>query len=111
MTKQEYDEKLKVIEENYDLLKKDLYKNFAFANNPYKVGDIITDHIGSIKIEKIRFKRPPYNFLPTSPECVYEGIELLPQCVYEGIELTKKGEPKKNESRRIVYQDNINKPL
>lgn len=96
MTKQEYDKKIKVITANYELLKKDLYRKFATANNTYKVGDIVTDHIGSIIIEKIEFLAPSTFFNRDYPECSYLGIEL-----------TKKGEPKKNGSKRYVYQYNI----
>ena len=55
MTKELLDAKLSQLEKEYDLNKKVLMRRFCDANNPYKVGDIFTDHIGSIKIEKIKY--------------------------------------------------------
>lgn len=90
MTKEEYDKQLVLIFEQ----KKALAKKFAFANNPYKIGDIVTDRIGSIKIDKIL-----YSIKTSSSD--------YPSCIYEGIELTKKGLPNKKGNRRNVYQTNL----
>ncbi len=66
--------KLQEIEDRYETEKRDLLKKFADANNPYDVGSVFTDHIGSIIIEKIY-----YNLFPhygKTPCCVYYGVEL-----------------------------------
>ena len=61
---------------------------YCLENNNYKVGDKFTDHIGSIIIEKINYS--------TSSFC----------CVYYGIELKKDGTPRKDGSKRQVWQSN-----
>ena len=97
MTKEVYDKKWMEIKRSFEAAKDELYKEFAYANNPYKIGDIVTDHIGTtVKIEKIQI----YLGLGIYPQCV-------PQCVYTGVELTKKGEPNKKGNKRSVYQSNI----
>lgn len=64
---------------------------FAKANNPYKIGDIVKDHIGKLKIEKIS----------------YFMFYSQPSCIYYGVELKKDGTPCKIQSGRPVYQKNI----
>ena len=66
---------------------------FADNNNPYSIGDVFTDHIGSIVIEKISYNLNPYN-------------GGLPCCAFFGKELKKDGTPKKNGSARLAYQAN-----
>ena len=92
MTKEFFNERMKEIKAKFELEKDHLYINFANANNPYKVGDIVTDHTGSIKIEKIK--------------TYFDGY-TEPCCVYTGVEYTKKGEPNKKGNKRSVYQRNI----
>jgi hypothetical protein len=92
MTQEVYLEKMMQIDRSYKAAKDELYKEFAYANNPYKIGDIVTDRIGTVKIEKIQ---------------IYLGLHTFPQCVYTGVELTKKGEPNKKGNKRSVYQSNI----
>lgn len=93
MTPEEY--KRKQIELDYELedRKKTLAKEYALSNNPYKVGDIVTDHIGPLKIEKINIS--------------ISYLDSLPQCVYFGIELKKDGTPMKKQNARGVWQKNI----
>jgi len=91
MTKEEYKIEMNQIEKRFDAEKKELYKRYAFANNPYKVGDIITDHIGSIQIQKIQ---------------TYVSLSY-PECVYTGIELNKDGNPSKKQRHITIYQSNI----
>lgn len=67
---------------------------YARSNNPIKMGDIITDHVGSIKVEGIK------NTVPSSEK---------PQCIYYGIELKKDLTPMKKQSNRHVYQQNLQK--
>jgi hypothetical protein len=92
MTQYEYQLKLNQINKDYELKLKSLAKECALSNNPYKIGDVVTDHMGSIKIEQIQFTLGGVN---------------LPQCAYTGIELTKKGEPNKRGTKRRIYQSSI----
>ena len=53
MNKQELKHKLNELQQEYGLKQKEVMKQFCDANNPYKVGDKFTDHIGTIIIETI----------------------------------------------------------
>jgi hypothetical protein len=94
MTKEEYQSKC----DEHHLKIKSLAKEYALSNNPYKIGDIVNDHTGSIKIEKILLRR---KWFIAKREFEY------PQCIYIGVELTKKGEPNKRGYKRSIYQSNI----
>jgi len=88
ITKQELDEKineLRRVHENEVLL---LKKQYVLAHNKYKVGDIFTDHRGSILIEKVQ--------VSTSYLC----------CVYYGIELNRDFSPNKRGNKRNAWQTN-----
>ncbi len=88
MTKETLDNQLAQLLSDYEQRKKELIKSYCIANNPYKVGDVFTDRIGSIKIEKITYS-------------------LTSRCmVYFGHELKKDGTPKKNGAVRCAYQFN-----
>lgn len=70
-----------------------LRKQYCDANNPYKIGDTFTDHIGSIKIEKIKYDFYPFG--GSTPCCIYFGVELL-----------KNGTPNKRGNKRMAWQSN-----
>jgi len=74
----------------------DLKREYAFQHSTVVKGDIVTDHIGSVKVEVIRL------------HVGYSGNDK-PSCIYYGQELTKKGVPFKNGSKRPVYQVNLKK--
>jgi hypothetical protein len=91
MTKEEYNIKLVELKSKFNKDNNALHKEYAFANNPHKVGDVIKDHIGSIRIETI-------------------GVYIVhgtPECTYSGPELTKKLEPSKKGTKRTIYQSNL----
>ncbi len=93
MTPEQYKNELLVLRNEARNKEADLRKKYANANNPYKVGDKVTDHIGSIVIETMT---------------VYSAISSeLPCMVYYGTELKANGERKKNNPTRHVYQSNI----
>lgn len=95
MTKEQYQQKLKEIKQEQELKKQQLTKQFCDANNPYKIGDKFTDHIGTIIIEKISYAHT---------------LAETPCCVYFGTELNKNGTPNKRGDKRIAWQSNdINK--
>jgi len=90
-----YKVNLASIEAKFEIEKKTLAKEFAFANNPYKVGDIITDHNVTIKIDTIKW---------------YMGRHWdneLPYCIYQGVALKKNGTPNKKGTIDNIYQNNI----
>jgi len=57
-----------------------LRKQYAIEHNPVKLGDIVTDHYHTIKVERMSIYGHP-----------------VPYMLYRGIELTKQGEPKKRQ--------------
>lgn len=65
---------------------------YAFSNSDIEVGDIVTDHIGSIKVNTIE---------------VTIGFGRVPYCVYRGECYTKKSKRFKNGEIRVVHQTNI----
>jgi hypothetical protein len=86
MEKSTLDKKLTELSKEYERDKNILIRDYCFSNNPYKVGDKFTDHIGSIIIEEIK----------------YSVISLC--CIYFGIELKKDGTPRKDGSKRRAVQ-------
>lgn len=86
---------MKLIENNkrYEISR--LWKEYAESNNPYKIGDIINDHSGYGRIESIQVNKAFGN--------------EYPECVYWCEELTVKYLPKKNPSKRNIWQSNIKK--
>lgn len=66
---------------------------FVDDNNPYKIGDTVTDHIGSIRYDELK----------------YTIVNNIPTAVYRGVELKKDGTPKKRVIFRSVYGSNINR--
>ena len=71
---------------------KALTEEFIMSNNTVKVGDIVTDHIGSIEVERIA----PYEVRFGKPVCQYYGKNLL-----------KSGKQSKRDPYRTVYQCNL----
>lgn len=91
MTIQEYNDKLKNLEDIYNNDCKLLALKFARENNPYKFGDIIQDSLTKIKIDKVR----------------YTISNKVPICIYEGIKLNKDNSENKLKKRDVIYQTNI----
>jgi hypothetical protein len=91
MTKEQYEDNLKKINLLFESKKKELIKAFCDSNNPYKIGDVFTDHISSIIIEKIKYD---------------SGFGAYPACVYFGTVLKKDGTPKKSQEKRNAWQSN-----
>lgn len=90
MDLEQYKSKIKQIDQKAILRKRHVAKEFALANNKISIGDIISDHIGKIKVIEINihFSNPP-------------------QCIYVGLELKKDGTVTKREKIRNVYQSNL----
>lgn len=92
MNKEEYNLNLNALVVDFNLKKRRLIKDYALANNPYKKGDIITDHVATIEIEKIS---------------VYVGSSSDIQCCYDGTQLNKDGTINKKQNHTCIYQCNI----
>ena len=90
MKKETLDQELAHLLADFEQSRKELIKRYCIANNPYKVGDVFTDHFGSIKIEEIKY----------TAGTIISG----PGCVYFGLELKKNGTPKISGARRKAYQ-------
>ena len=84
MNKEEYLKAKKALEEECEIKKKHLAREFAFSNNPVKIGDIITDHYKTIRVLKFLWG--------------YDFGSQMPCMFYRGVRLTKKGEPAKREA-------------
>lgn len=90
MTRLEYDELIKEAEKVFLVKKRDLTKEYVLSNNTVKIDDKITDHVGSIIVDKIT---------------VYISSE--PQCMYSGFVINKDGSKSKLNKRIDVFQRNL----
>ena len=96
MTLEEYKKKQLDLKADYELACRRLREEYALSNNPYKIGDIIEDHIGKGRIRKVA--------------AIYIAFtDIMPTLVYECDNLTKKGEIQKREPIRRIFQCNIRK--
>lgn len=84
MNKEEYLKAKKALEAEFKEKKTQLAKEFAYSNNPVKIGDIITDHYKTIRVLKFLWG--------------YDLGSQMPCMFYRGVRLTKKGEPAKREA-------------
>jgi hypothetical protein len=92
MTKDQLKVKLIAIDVQYSTDKNAAFIEYAMSNNPYQKGDIIKDHIGKLKIDRIS------TYISFGESC----------CVYYGVELKADGvTPMKKQSNRPVYQSNL----
>ena len=94
MTPEEYVEKKNRLEAEYKRKYALLNEEYAMANNPVKLGDIIHDHYQIIKVDDIR---------------VVNSYLALPKCIYHGPRLTKKLVEFKIREWSNVYQENVKK--
>lgn len=91
MTTEIFEQKKKELYAQYEQNLLSLIKEYCIANNPYKIGDIVTDHAGSGRIVEIKIYSGRYN----------------PCCIYVCENLTKSGTVNKREPKRNIYQSNI----
>lgn len=89
MSEQELNQSISELTKSFEAGKRLLIRQYCDSNNPYKIGDVFTDHIGSVLIESI-------GYWYSTPAC----------CLYFGTELKKDGTPKKNGEKRWAYQSN-----
>jgi len=93
MNKEEYLKAKKALEAELEEKKKQLAREFAYSNNDVKIGDVITDHYKTIRVEKLLWG---HNF-GTPFSCMF----------YRGTRLTKNGQPAKRgaEYNRVAQTD------
>lgn len=89
-TKLKYEQKLSELSRLHTLKQYAVMEEYAFANSTVKIGDMFTDHLGTIKVEEIKI-------------CVQSGVT---SCIYIGPIYTVKGKPAKNKMTREAYQCN-----
>ena len=94
MTQEEYKKRVAELQADHDKALRELKDEYALSNNPYKIGDIIEDHIGKGRITGMH------------PTRTYMGE---PTMLYVVDNLIKKGEINKREPTREIYQSNIRK--
>lgn len=95
MTFEELEKAIAEVEKQAGANKFKLIIEYCNAHNTVKIGDIVTDKYGreTIRVDKITYSSG--------------SIRLDPQCVYRGQLVTKKGEPRKDGRRGVIYQSNI----
>lgn len=93
MTKEQYEIAKQKLATDYEDAKNKLITQYCLANNPHKLGDVITDNVGSIRITAIGI------YMSYSDPC----------CFYKGIQLKKDGSNSKRQEHTKIYQSNINK--
>lgn len=97
MTKEEYFATAQKIKKSYQDAINKLGVEYVESNNPYKIGDIISDNVDTIKIQRIEIMLPLFR-APTD----------VPECRYYGVQLKKNGSPKKRQDPTIsIFQTSI----
>lgn len=91
MNKQEFDYKIAELKEQYKKEEFKIVKEYCDSNNPFNIGDIISDGSKSIVIEKIGY---------------YKGLNAEFTCKYFGIEMLKSGKPNAKGNKDWIYQSN-----
>lgn len=94
MTKQEYREALHEINVKAENERRMLARTFAAEHSPVKVGDYISDHHDTIRVESWEFEKGTYEY----------PLHCL---VYIGMTCKKDGTPRKNPKRCSIYQCNL----
>lgn len=92
MTLQQYRDKVFTLEKELEAKLFALRREYAFSTTPYTVGDIVTDHIGSIIVERMS---------------TVVGRNGVPQVLFNGPEFTKNGVIRKDGRKRTIWQENL----
>jgi hypothetical protein len=94
MTDIEYKQKKAALIEKHQKELEELSKEYAFANAKAKIGDWVTDHFHSIRVEKMSY--------------TMGYIDEMPQAVYIGTTCKKDGtESKRFDPNDKSYNSNI----
>lgn len=90
---EEYQNRMKLLKNEYKTKKNDLIKEFAFSNNEICVGDVIENGYVRILVNKI---------------VVDVALENYPYCVYIGLKVTKDLKIyKRKEFGKILQSDYV----
>lgn len=91
MNRQEFDNKIAELKEQYKKEEFKIVKEYCDSNNPFKIGDTISDLNRGINIiiEKIGY---------------YKGLSDEFVCRYYGVELLKSGKPNAKGNKSWIYQ-------
>lgn len=103
MTENEYLEKRREINERHknDIDMLELF--YCLSKTPYKVGDIVQDHIGAVRITGVN---------DGVWHALYDRDFTRISLVFKGIDVKKSDfTPKKKSEERDVYETNIEKIL
>lgn len=82
MTQEELWVQLTELQNTYEKNRTQLFREYAYANKIANIGDIVTDHIGSVLVERLKFATGI-----DKSETVYVGVELK-----KDLTPTKRGE-------------------
>jgi hypothetical protein len=95
MTKEEVKKKLDELSKKFDKEKQALLKQCAEENCNIKIGDIVTDHFQTIKVEKMTY--------------YYDYVRQMPIMVFHGANYKKDGTIAKRQkpTQVAVYQTNV----
>ena len=89
-----YETRQQELYDQYEKDKRRLAQEFALSHNSVNKGDFVTDNIGTIKVESFGLNMGYSN-------------SHIPSMIYKGTEYTKAGKPRKDGSKRSVYQTNL----
>lgn len=95
MTKQEYREALHEINVKADNERRIQERAFATEHSPVLVGDYISDHCNTIRVENWEVAKRAYEF------------NAVPCLVYRGMTCKKDGTPRKNPKKCSIHQSNL----
>ena len=93
MTKEELLEKLDELSKKFDKDKEVILRQYAKENCNIEIGDIVTDHTHTIKVE--------------SMEYYYDFGKNIPLMVFYGPDYKKDGTISKRQTNIPVYQSNV----
>lgn len=91
MEEKEYHAKIKQLEVDFEVAKKQLHIEFAQSNRKFEIGDILKEHDKVILVDKLS---------------TYASWGL-PEVVYHGYELKKDLSLRKDKSRGSIYGDKV----
>jgi len=104
MTKKDFLSQLNILRQDYKKTKEDLYLKFAEENNPFKIGDIVSDYYHTIKIRKIKHRFP-------DARGIFNSESDFPTTIFTGTELTKDLSPKRIQKNIYMCLCNIKRKL
>jgi len=104
MTKKDFLAELNILRQNFRKAKEELFLNFAEANNPYKIGDIVEDQYHIIKIRKIFYYFP-------DARAIFNSESDFPTTTFVGTELNLELSPKRIQKNIYMCLCNVKEKL